>query len=363
MHSTVLEIHQKNLQENVSFFKNKLKKNTKILAVVKAFAYGSDAVLVSKTLSNIVYYFAVAYTKEGIELMQNNIKKPIIVLHAQPENYATIIKNKLEPNLYSFSGLTEFIAVASKNNCLAYPIHLKFNTGLNRLGFKKEELSDVIKILKDSKHVKVQSVFSHLVASEDLNEKTFTLKQIADFTEIKKKFEKEFNSTPLFHLLNTSGVINYPEAQFNMVRLGIGMLGFANDKTTTSKLKNVLTLKSKISQIHFVKKGDSIGYNRAYFMEKDGKTATIPIGHADGISRKLGNKNGFVYIRNQKAPIIGNVCMDMIMVDITEINAKEGDEVIFFKSQNDVENICKTLETIPYEFFTMLSQRIDRQLK
>jgi len=362
MHQTILEINKENLIYNVLFFKNKLRKNTKLLAVVKANAYGSDAVLVSKTIEPYVDYFAVAYTKEGLELTKNNITKPILVLHAQPENYLQIIKNNLEPNIYSFKGLKEFIRIISFQNAYNYPIHLKFNTGLNRIGFKPKDIPTILNLLNTTNTVKIKSVLSHLVASEDLNEREFTLQQINAFKKIKNTFNKSLNYKPIYHLLNTSGVVNYPQAQFNMVRIGIGMLGFANDKNTTSKLKNVLTLKSKISQIHSLKKGESIGYNRAYYLNKDGKTATIPIGHADGISRKLGNKNGFVYVNNKKTQIIGNVCMDMIMIDVSDIKCNENDLVTLFKSQEDIMEICNKLQTIPYEFFTMLSHRIKRKL-
>lgn len=362
MHPTVLEINKNNLEYNIQFFKKKLHKNTKILAVVKAFSYGSDAIMIAQTMESKVDYFAVAYSKEGVELVANNIKKPILVLHAQPENYAQIINNKLEPNIYSFRGLKEFIKITKNKNLSNYPIHLKFNTGLNRLGFTKKDIPVILDLIQNVKEIKIASIFSHLVASEDLNEKEFTENQINQFNSIKSIFEKELFYKPIYHLLNTSGIVNYANAQFDMVRLGIGMLGFANAKTETEKLKNVLSLKSKISQIHTVKKGESIGYNRAYFMQQNGKTATIPIGHADGINRKLGNKKGFVTINNQKAPIIGNVCMDMIMVDVSSVNCNEGDVVYLFKNQEEVSEICTTLQTIPYEFFTMLSQRIKRVL-
>ena len=362
MHPTILEINKGNLRSNICYFKNKLHKETKVLAVVKAFAYGSDAVLVSKTISDIVDYFAVAYTKEGLQLVQNKIKNPIVVLHAQVENYPKIIKNNLEPNIYSLKGLQEFIKIAKQKNCINYPIHLKFNTGLNRLGFTIKEIPVILKIIADTKVVKIASVLSHLVASEDVNEKEFTLKQINDFKEIKKRFVTALNYKPIFHILNTSGVVNYVNAQFDMVRIGIGMLGFANDKKITEKLQNVLILKSKISQIHTLQKGQSVGYNRAYFMESNGKIATIPIGHADGISRKLGNKKGFVYVNNKRVPILGNVCMDMIMIDVTNVKCSENDMVYLFKNQQDINNICSVLQTIPYEFFTMLSQRIERVL-
>jgi len=360
MHATILEINQQNLKYNVAYFKKKIKSDTRVLAVIKAYAYGSDAVLVAKAISNQVNYFAVAYTKEGIELVKNRINKPIIVLHAQIENYPQIIDNNLEPNIYSFRGLRAFINEAKTKKVIKYPIHLKFNTGLNRLGFTVEDIPLIMDLVKNNNTIHIKSIFSHLVASEDIKEKDFTLNQINQFQNIKKNFEGLLNDKPIFHLLNTSGVVNYPNAQFDMVRIGIGLLGFSNDEEENKKLKNVLALKSKISQIHKVKKGESIGYNRAYFMDKDGKTATIPIGHADGISRKLGNKKGFVYVGNQKVPIIGNVCMDMIMIDVTNVNCNEGDEVWLFKNHQDVNAICEILQTIPYEFFTMLSQRIER---
>lgn len=363
MHPTVLEINKENLIYNLLFFKNKLQKNTKLLAVVKANAYGSNSVLVSKSIEPYVDYFAVAYTKEGVELIKNKITKPILVLHAQTKNYLQIINNTLEPNIYSFNGLREFIKIASSKNCVDYPIHLKFNTGLNRLGFKPKDIPEIIHLLNKSKSVKIKSVLSHLAASEDLNEKEFTLQQIDAFKKIKNTINKSLNYQPIYHLLNTSGVANYQDAQFDMVRVGIGMLGFANDKKITSQLKNVLTLKSKISQIHSLKKGESVGYNRAYFLENDGKIATIPIGHADGISRKLGNKNGFVYLNDQKIPIIGNVCMDMIMVDVSSVKCHENSSITLFKLQEDIMDICNKLQTIPYEFFTMLSRRIERKLK
>jgi alanine racemase len=363
MHPTILEIDKHNLLSNILFFKEKLKKQTKILAVVKAYTYGSDAVLVSKSIQKIIDYFAVAYTKEGIELKRNNIEKPIIVLHTQPDNFKKIIEYNLEPNIYSINGLLQFIKIADNNNCINYPIHLKFNTGLNRLGFKISDIDKILSIIKKTNSIKIKSILSHLVASEDLNEKKFTLKQINDFKKIKNIFDKHLDYKPLYHILNTSGVVNYPDAQFDMVRIGIGMFGFANDKKTTKQLKSVLSLKTRISQIHNLNKGESVGYNRAYFLEKNGKTATLPIGHADGVSRKLGNNNGFVYVNNKKAPIIGNVCMDMIMIDVTNIKCNENDTVYIFKSQTDILKICDVLKTIPYEFLTMLSQRIDRKLK
>ena len=362
--TTVLEINKNAMLHNLAFFKSKLKKNTKILVVVKAFAYGSDAIILSEILAKQkVDYLAVAYTEEGVNLRKSGINLPILVLHPQVQNFELLIKNCLEPNLYSHRTLLEFIKVSQKLKLKYFPIHLKFNTGLNRLGFANTDVSEVIKLVKNSKTIQLKSVFSHLAASEDLNEKKFTETQISSFKEIKEKFEKAFDKKPLFHLLNTSGVINYPEAQFDMVRLGIGIYGFANEEKITKKLKNVLTLKSIISQIHTLNKGETVGYNRAFNVTKTTKTATIPIGHADGISRQLGNKIASVTINNIEANIIGNVCMDMLMVDVSAINCKEGDEVILFNSQEKIINLAKKMNTIPYELLTMISQRVKRIVK
>ena len=362
-HVTVLEIDGKALEHNLHYFKNKLHQNTKILAVVKAFGYGGDGVQIASFLKNKVNYFAVAYAHEGEALRDADIATPILVLHPQIQNFDQIALHQLEPSIYNLKTLTAFLAYAEDKALMAYPIHLKFNTGLNRLGFSKEEIPLIIDCIKKSKHVKIKSILSHLAASEDVNEQDFTLRQINNFKQIIQEVCRHLNYTPIAHILNTSGVINYPEAQFDMVRIGIGLYGFGNDKTETSHLKNSHILKSTISQTHAIKMGETVGYNRAFTAKKNIKIATIPIGHADGLSRKLGNGNGSVTILNQKALIVGNVCMDMIMVDVTDINCKEGDDVFIFKTQEDILTISTVSETISYEILTMISQRIKRLLK
>jgi alanine racemase len=362
-HVTVLEIDGNALQHNLNYFKQKLNATTKILVVVKAFGYGSDAIETARFIQNDVDYFAVAYTDEGISLRDAGIKTPILVLHPQIQNLELIVKHQLEPNLYNFKIFTAFLRLADTKLLLNYPIHIKFNTGLNRIGFWHTDVPKIISELKKTNHIKVASLFSHLAASDDIEEEKFSTGQINDFTAISKQFYTHLEYEPVLHLLNTSGIINYPQAQFDMVRLGIGLFGFGNDKEETALLKNALTLKSIISQIHFIKEGESVGYNRAFIADKPMKSATIPIGHADGISRSLGNSNFSVLINNQKAPIIGNVCMDMIMIDITEIDCNEGDEVIIFNSQKTVEEIAIKSNTISYEILTSISQRIKRLLK
>ena len=362
-HVTILEIDANALEHNLNYFKQKLNPETKILAVVKAFGYGSDGVQVAKFLEKKVDYFAVAYTHEGIALRKAEIKTPILVLHPQIQNLQSIIDYRLEPNLYNFKIFNAFLKLADETPLMNYPIHIKFNTGLNRIGFWHTDIPKILTSLKETNHIKVQSLFSHLAASEDIEEQEFTINQINNFAYIVQQFYKHLGYEPMIHILNTSGVVNYPKAQFDMVRIGIGLYGFGNDEEETNQLKNTHNLKSIISQIHLIEPGETVGYNRAFVAKKPSKTATIPVGHADGISRKLGSKRGFVLINNQKAKIIGNVCMDMIMVDVTKIDCKEGDEVIIFNSQEMIKHIADVSETIVYETLTAISSRVNKMLK
>ncbi|WP_299669939.1 alanine racemase [uncultured Polaribacter sp.] len=362
-HVTVLEIDGNALEHNLTYFKQKLNPKTKVLAVVKAFGYGSDGVQIAKFLEDKVDYYAVAYTHEGIALREAAVKTPILVLHPQIQNLQAIVKYRLEPNLYNFKIFDAFLKLADEAPLMNYPIHIKFNTGLNRLGFWHTDLPKILSELKQTNHIKVQSLFSHLAASEDLEEKDFTTNQINNFAHIVKQFYKHLGYEPMLHILNTSGVVNYPKAQFDMVRIGIGLYGFGNDTKETSALKNTHNLTSIISQIHLIKPGETVGYNRAFVAKEPTKSATIPVGHADGLSRKLGDKKGYVLINNQKAPIIGNVCMDMIMVNVTKIDCKEGDEVIIFNNQEMLQHIANISETIVYETLTAISQRVKKTLK
>ena len=362
-HVTVLEIDGNALKHNFQHFKQKLATDTKIMVIVKAFGYGSEAVKIAKFLEDDVDYFAVAYTDEGITLRNAGIESPILVLHPQIQNLELVIEHQLEPNLYNFKVFNAFLELADARLLLNYPIHLKFNTGLNRIGFWHTDIPKIISQLKETNHIKVASLFSHLAASDDLSEKKFTTNQINDFAFIVKQFYTHLEYKPDVHALNTSGIINYPQAQFDMVRLGIGLYGFGNDEKETQQLKNVVSLKSIISQIHNIEPGESVGYNRAFTANKPTITATIPIGHADGISRKLGNNNYSILVNNQKAAIIGNVCMDMIMVDITTIDCNEGDEVIIFNSQEMINEMAENSETISYEILTAISQRVKRLFK
>ncbi|MCF6348433.1 MAG: alanine racemase [Flavobacteriaceae bacterium] len=361
---TVLEIDLNALKHNFKYIKSKLNNNTKILAVVKAFGYGTDACEIAKYLEKLkIDYLAVAYTKEGVALRDAGIKTPILILHPQTTTFKTIIERCLEPNLYSKRVLDAFVAIAEAEHQKNYPIHIKFNTGLNRLGFKEDAISFIISKIKSTTSIKITSVFSHLIASEDLNEQSFSDQQIVAFKNITKCLFDQLGYKPMLHILNTSGILNYPEAQFDMVRSGIGLYGFGNNDTDTKMLQNVASLKSIISQIHHIKKGESVGYNKAFVADRTTKTATIPIGHADGIHRAFGNGKGFVTIKGKKASIVGNVCMDMLMVNITNIDCKEGDEVILFDNQKTVNELAENINSISYEIITAISQRVKRIVK
>ncbi|MBA6153919.1 alanine racemase [Gelidibacter maritimus] len=361
---TVLEIDLSALKHNYDYLKSKLQKNTKFLAVVKAFAYGNDADEIALYLQNLdIDYFAVAYTGEGVALRDAGVTKPILVLHPLPIGFSAIIDRCLEPSIYNEKVLNRFMQMASDKNQKNYPIHLKFNTGLNRLGFSENAVDEIYSKLNTSDVVRVESIFSHLAASEDLSEKEFMRHQINTFKNISEKFKNLFGYQPMLHMCNTSGILNYPEAHFDMVRSGIGLYGFGNSEKENKNFRPIAALKSVISQIHDIEKGETVGYNRAYKSIASMKTATIPIGHADGIGRPYGKGKGYVIIAGKKAAIIGNVCMDMIMVDVTGIDCEEGDEVIVFDATNTADELAHSANTISYELITDISQRVKRIIK
>lgn len=358
---TVLEINLNALAHNYRFLKGKLRPETKFLAVVKAFAYGSDAARVALKMQALgVDYFAVAYCKEGIALRKAGIHQPILVLHPLPLHFDELITHCLEPSIYSSEVLRGFLRTAKKHGQSNYPVHLKFNTGLNRLGFSENDVDFITEKLQRRPEIKVASIFSHLAASEDANENDFTLGQIETFERIAEAITTRLGFRPFQHLLNTSGILNYTAAQYDMVRSGIGLYGYGNDPVIDKQLKPVATLKTVISQIHKIKPGETVGYNRAFTSQNSRVSATLPLGHADGIGRHYGNGKTFVSVNGTKALIIGNVCMDMIMIDITGIACKEGDEVIIFGEILSADTFATTANTISYELLTGVSQRVTR---
>lgn len=361
VHETVLEINLDALTSNYNFYKQKLENSTKIMVMVKAFGYGNGGYEIAKQLAHLkTDYLGVAFADEGIALRKAGITTPIMVLNPEISSYKAMIAYHLEPEIYSISGLTSFIELAKEKNSNAYPIHLKIDTGMHRLGFEEEDISELISLLQHNNFVKVTSIFSHLATSDDLDFKDFTLQQIHLFEAISNQISTALNIQPIRHILNTSGIFNYSEYQFEMVRLGIGIYGVGNSEEEQSSLENVSTLKSIISQIRTVEANESIGYSRKFMVKKQMRIATIPIGYADGIRRAWGNEKGFVTINNQEATILGNVCMDMLMVDVTHINCNERDEVIIFGENPHVTEIAAVCNTIPYEILTSISQRVKR---
>jgi Alr-MurF fusion protein len=360
-HETVLEINLNAISHNLNFYKSKLHPKTKMMVMVKAFGYGNGGFEIAKLLSHHkVDYLGVAFADEGIALKNAGIDLPIMVLNPESTSFLAIIQHQLEPEIYSLKGLNAFLKIAEQKKLKKFPIHIKLDTGMHRLGFQENNLPELIAKLKENTTVEVKSILSHMATSDDLNHQEFALSQIALFEKLSFTLIKELRINPIRHILNTSGISNFPQAQYDMVRLGIGLYGISNDEEEQKQLEVVGTLKSIISQIRVIQKGESVGYGRRFIAEKETKIATIPIGYADGISRHLGNGIGYVMIKNKKAPIVGSVCMDMLMVDITTIDCKEGNEVILFGKEPTVNQIAKLLDTIPYEILTSISQRVKR---
>jgi alanine racemase len=360
-HETVLEINLNAISHNLNFYKSKLNPETKLMVMVKAFGYGNGGFEVAKLLSHHkVDYLGVAFADEGISLKNAGIDLPIMVLNPESTSFTAIIQHQLEPEIYSIKGLTAFLKIAEQKKLKNFPIHIKLDTGMHRLGFEEENIDELIAKLKGNKTVEVKSILSHLATSDDMKFIDFTLSQIKLFEKLSVKLMEELQIQPIRHILNTSGISNFQQAQYDMVRLGIGLYGVSNDEEEQKLLENVGTLKSIISQIRTIEAGESVGYGRRFMAEKQTKIATIPIGYADGISRHWGNGIGYVVIKNKKAPIVGSVCMDMLMVDVTDIDCKEGTDVIIFGENPSVIFMAKQLDTIPYEIMTSISQRVKR---
>jgi alanine racemase len=360
-HETVLEINLNAISHNFNFYKSKLKPKTKMMVMVKAFGYGNGGFEIAKLLEHHkVDYLGVAFADEGISLKNAGISVPIMVLNPETTSFSSIIQHQLEPEIYSIKGLKAFLKIAAQKKLKNYPIHLKIDTGMHRLGFEEENMTELLQILKENENVQIKSILSHMAASDDLAHDVFSKSQIALFEKLSVRIQNELAITPIRHLLNTSGITNYPEAQYDMVRLGIGLYGISNDSEEQKELENVGTLKSIISQIRTIDAGESVGYGRRFIAAKTTKIATIPIGYADGIRRSWGNSLGYVVINGKEAKIVGSVCMDMLMVDVTDIDCKEGNTVIIFGENPTVNLMAKQLNTIPYEILTSISQRVKR---
>lgn len=364
IHETVLEINLNALAHNLNVYRSILKPSTKIMAMVKAFSYGSGSFEIANQLQfQRVDYLGVAYADEGVELRKRGITLPIMVMNPELRSFETMITYKLEPEIYSLSLLEKFsetVSLSADKSILPFPIHLELETGMNRLGFEEDDLEILIEKTKNNSLVKIQSVFSHLVGSDESKLDDFTQKQIEKFEKMSKKIIQQLKYPVLRHILNSSGISRFPKTQMEMVRLGIGLYGIAG-LAMKNRLQNVSTLKTTVSQIKIISAKESVGYNRMCVAKKEMKIATVAIGYADGLSRRLSNGNGKMLVNGKLVPIVGNVCMDMCMLDVTEINEiTEGDEVIVFGENPTIHDLAKWAETIPYEILTGISQRVKR---
>jgi alanine racemase len=358
-HRTVLEINMEALAHNLNFYRSKLKPGTKIMAMVKAFSYGSGGHEIAGWLEHHhVDYLGVAYADEGIALRKSGIGLPIMVMNPNFESFRSLIEYNLEPELYSFAALEQFNEIARQNSINAWPVHIKIDTGMKRLGFEAQDIPRLKESLKRLKAIKIKSIFSHLVASDEAAHDKFTNKQITEFKQISKQIAKVLPYDFMHHIVNSSGIERFPDAHFNMVRLGIGLYGIS--PKNQDKLMNIGTLKTKISQIKTLKAGETVGYNRKGKSLKKTKIAVLPIGYADGLNRKLSNGNGGVFVKGKFAPYIGNICMDMSMIDLSGIEANESDEVIIFGQEIPITKLAEQIGTIPYELLTGISGRVKR---
>ena len=358
-HETTLEVNLNNLIENLNYFRSKLRPETKIMCMVKAFAYGSGSVEIAKTLQHHrADYLAVAVADEGVELRQSGIRIPIAVMNPEKSAFSLLFENNLEPEIYSFKLLADFIEAAGRLAMTEYPIHIKIDTGMHRLGFDPDEIDKLIEILKNQNQLKVRSVFSHLAGADASNLDDFTYQQAANYSTCAAKFSQAFEHKILKHILNSAGTERFPEYQFDMVRLGIGHYGVS--ALPNVHLKQVCVLKTIVLQIKTVKAGETVGYNRNGIVDTEKQIAVLPIGYADGFSRKLGNGVGEVVVQGKRAPVFGNVSMDLIALDVTGMQVQEGDVVEIFGDTITISELAAKLNTIPYEILTGISRRVKR---
>lgn len=359
VHETILEINLNALVSNLNYFRARLKPETKMVCMVKAFAYGAGSYEVAKTLQDHqVDYLAVAVADEGSDLRKAGITGSIIIMNPEMSAFKTMFDYKLEPEVYSFHLLEALIREAEKEGITNFPIHVKLDTGMHRLGFAPEEVPALIKRLKSQNAVLPRSVFSHLVGSDSNKFDEFTRHQIGVFDKASQEITSAFQHKILRHICNSAGIERFPEAQYDMVRLGIGLYGVS--AVDNSIINNVSTLKTTILQIRDVPADDTVGYSRKGALTRDSRIAAIPIGYADGLNRHLGNGNAYCMVNGKKAPYVGNICMDVCMIDVTDIDCKEGDKAIIFGDELPITVLSDILGTIPYEVLTSVSSRVKR---
>ncbi len=360
-HSTFIEISVSALKNNIKVWKNRLPKTVHLMAMVKASSYGSELTKMGNFLDQQkVDYLGVAYVDEGVELRKSGIKLPIMVMNSERSTWPDCVQYNLEPAVYSFEQMEELIKEFILLDVQNFPIHLKFDTGMHRLGFFMTDLPKVISNLKTQPEIKVKSVFTHLADADNSDDTSFTIHQLKEFQKISETLQNNLPYPFLRHALNTEGLSNFPEYGFDMVRLGIGLYGISSNENVSKQLQPVLSWKSKISQIKTLDKGDTVGYGRSFLVEEEIKIAIIPVGYADGYNRFLSNGKGGVYIDSVFCPTVGRVCMDMIMVDITGNNFDVEDEVEIIGDNQSITQMANLCQTIPYEIMTSLSTRMPR---
>jgi alanine racemase len=359
IHQTVLEVNLDAIAHNLNEFRRHLNPVTRIMAMVKAFAYGAGPAEISALLEyQRVSYLAVAYVDEGVELRNSGVTLPVMVMNPDPSASELMIKHSLEPEIYSLLSLERFAAVASRHGLISYPVHIKIDTGMHRLGFMPEDIDTLAKRIKELECVRVVSVFSHLAASEDADLDHFSHHQVAVFLNAVKQIHDIIGYPFLRHILNSSGIIRFPQYQFEMVRPGIGMYGVGHFEGLD--LKPAGRFKTRISQIKRIRAGEPVGYGCADVSENERIIAILPVGYADGLNRKLGNRNGNLFIKGSKVSIIGNICMDMCMADITGLTAEPGDEAEIFGEKISIDELALKCQTIPYEILTSIPRRVKR---
>nr|MDA3823062.1 bifunctional UDP-N-acetylmuramoyl-tripeptide:D-alanyl-D-alanine ligase/alanine racemase [Bacteroidales bacterium] len=355
-HKTVLEINVNDLVNNLNYYRSLLNPGTRVMVMVKALSYGSGGDEIAGFLQHEkVDYLAVAYPDEGIKLRRSGLQLPIMVMNADLDDFKTLMDYELEPEIYSSEGLLEFIKLCSFRGRSDYPVHIKLDTGMHRLGFEEKDIDWLCEQLK-REGIHVKSIFTHLAGSEDPGLDDFTREQVSRFLKMAEQIKMISSDSVMLHVLNSAGIERFPEYQFSMVRIGIGLYGQGISKN----LHIVSSFKTVISQIREVKAGDTIGYGRMGKVEKDSKIATIPVGYADGIDRRLGNGNYSFYINGVKAPTVGNICMDMTMMDISGVDVRLGDTVELFGKNLPVSEMASKLDTIVYEVLTALPERVKR---
>jgi alanine racemase len=359
VHETVLEINLNAMVHNLNYFRSKLEAGTKVVAMVKAFSYGSGSFEIANMLQfQRIDYLGVAFADEGVALRKAGITVPIMVMNPEKSSFDQIIQYNLEPEIYSFNVLKQFASVVENCGQMHYPVHIKLDSGMHRLGFMECDVDDLIGLLKSQDQLQIKSVFSHLAGSDEKQYDAFTRDQIKVFDQLSTKICNAFSYKILLHILNSAGIERFPEAQYDMVRLGIGLYGIS--ALDQNNVQQVSKLKTIILQIKQIPTDETVGYSRRFKTEKETPVGIIPIGYADGLHRSLGNGVGKLMVNNTLVPIIGNICMDMCMIDLTGVEANEGDEVIIFGDQYPLTKLAAQMNTISYEVLTSISQRVKR---